>query len=687
MNETESTMFDVRQYYQCKNAPIEADYQKNLNRVQEILVETQNNHKSDFNSFFNHLAQWILLIAEYEKDFSYDYVFKLSFEELKEYNHLLYQEILPENYNKSYANPAYAVSVFGEQMGQLLCAFYSNFRSFINYSTNHMVYKINRNIVQFLQMFDAFKKDGANYEEFKKIVTYPYWAEMYENRTQMFDMRYNPEYAQITDFLIKADLNDLRYLYYYGNYVTDIEIKTAQFLNKLPESKINTVMKQTAAAYIEGFKEGGKDYSKRKNVNLITSIGMERLAKALIKELQEYGLTTMISIVNSKSPNQQYAYDHRFDSALVIDEEYIKHSLIESERAITDFEKMISQCSGSIYFDPFGEEPFAPENKKEALKLSPEQLEHNKTLNNQYSMMFYKAYKREEASFCIIGFPTPEIGKDFEAIFDKTIDINMLDHKEYLRIQQFLIDALDKGDHARIVGQGSNKTDLYIKLPTLSDPAKQTNFCNCGATVNIPVGEVFNTPQLTGTHGRLHISSTFLNGLFYKELTLDFVDGCISNYSCANFDNEEDNKKYIEENLIFPHKSLPIGEFAIGTNTLAYVMAKNFDIMSVLPILIIEKMGPHIAIGDTCYSWEEDTPVFNPDGKEIISRDNERSILRKEDPAKAYTQCHVDITLPYDEIALIEAVTLSGEHIEIIKNSRFVLPGTEILNKSFDELK
>ncbi len=36
-------------------------------------------------------------------------------------------------------------------------------------------------------------------------------------------------------------------------------------------------------------------------------------------------------------------------------------------------------------------------------------------------------------------------------------------------------------------------------------------------------------------------------------------------------------------------------------------------------------------MGDTCYSWAEDTPVYNPDGKEIIARDNEISEMRKDD--------------------------------------------------------
>ena len=105
-------------------------------------------------------------------------------------------------------------------------------------------------------------------------------------------------------------------------------------------------------------------------------------------------------------------------------------------------------------------------------------------------------------------------------------------------------------------------------------------------------------------------------------------------------------RQYFKENVLLNHDTLPIGEFAIGTNTTAYVAAKKYNIADKLPILIAEKMGPHFAVGDTCYSWAEDTPVYNPDGKEIIARDNEVSILRKEDMSKAYFGCHTDITIP-----------------------------------------
>ncbi len=52
----------------------------------------------------------------------------------------------------------------------------------------------------------------------------------------------------------------------------------------------------------------------------------------------------------------------------------------------------------------------------------------------------------------------------------------------------------------------------------------------------------------------------------------------ITAYDCANFEKEEDNRTYIEENLLYHHRTLPIGEFAIGTNTTAYVMAEQYGI-------------------------------------------------------------------------------------------------------------
>jgi leucyl aminopeptidase (aminopeptidase T) len=289
-------------------------------------------------------------------------------------------------------------------------------------------------------------------------------------------------------------------------------------------------------------------------------------------------------------------------------------------------------------------------------------------------------------SFCIIAFPSPEIGSDFEKIFEDILEVNMLESSKYEKIQKNIIDTIDKADRVHVKGRNGNLTDIIIKNQKLKNPKKQTNYCNCGADVNIPVGEVFTSPQLTGTNGKLHIKETFLNGLKFKELMLDFKDGFISDYNCKNFKSAKDNKKFIRENLIFPHTTLPIGEFAIGTNTLAYVVAKKYNILDVLPVLIIEKMGPHFAIGDTCFSHEEDMPVYNPiDNKEITARDNEMTLNRKRDHSKAYTGVHTDITLPYEDIEFITGLTEDGKNLDIIRNGRFTVKGTEELNKPLDE--
>ena len=65
-------------------------------------------------------------------------------------------------------------------------------------------------------------------------------------------------------------------------------------------------------------------------------------------------------------------------------------------------------------------------------------------------------------------------------------------------------------------------------------------------------------------------------------------------------------------------------------------------------------------------------------------RENEVAALRRTQPAKAYFNCHTDITIPYNELGSLSAVKANGEEILIIEKGRFVLPGTEALNEAFD---
>ena len=261
----------------------------------------------------------------------------------------------------------------------------------------------------------------------------------------------------------------------------------------------------------------------------------------------------------------------------------------------------------------------------------------------------------------------------------------IIERAVYEQVQQTMIDALDQGVYVRVKGKGENQTDMHVELYRLKDPAKETIFENCVADVNIPVGEVFTSPVLDGTNGVLNVSKVYLDGLQYRNLKLTFKDGKITDYTCDNFSDEAENRKYIYDNVLKNHETLPLGEFAIGTNTTAYVVARKYGIEDKMPILIAEKTGPHFAVGDTCYSWSEEIRVYNPNGKEIVAKDNSCSLLRKEDVSKAYFNCHTDITIPYEELEEISVVTKDGTDIILLRDGRFVLPGTEVLNEPLEK--
>ena len=74
---------------------------------------------------------------------------------------------------------------------------------------------------------------------------------------------------------------------------------------------------------------------------------------------------------------------------------------------------------------------------------------------------------------------------------------------------------------------------------------------------------MFTSPVLEGTNGKLHVSQVYLNELNFLNLEIDFKDGMIDKYTCTNFEDEEENRKYISDNVLFHHDTLPMGEFAI----------------------------------------------------------------------------------------------------------------------------
>lgn len=679
-----------------------------LLRIREIPGEDfQGAELLPWKEYFTTVAKFLQLIEDTRQFLEQGKQVTATLEELQQRNHALYEDILPENYENSFANPAYAVKMLGEEFGALAAFLYTEMRSLIGFTYEGRLEELVIRMELFSEVYAAFVYEQ---QENHKLPTYAsireilYWfVSDYADVAAEERVREMvcPENNFAAAILRTTDLTDLRYLYAYGEYVDDNELKMAEFMNSLPEETIHTMADTYTEGYRIGFEVTGKDLSKKAVVDVRYQLGFERMMRRALENFEKMGLQPVIyraassilynpSIYKngfySVSPNRQYEFDHKDDRALFLDKMYCSRKLEVMHTAFEKYKKEARGYAGPAVVETFGECDFEPVNKPESLKMTDEQsalLVENRTQMGQLQRQYII---EEERSFTIIAFPIPEVGNCFEELFRETIRINTLDYKKYQRIQQTIIDALDQADHCEIKGGNGNRTALTVNLWKLQDPAKETIFENCVADVNIPVGEVFTSPVLEGTNGVLHVTRVFLNGLEYKDLEITFENGKIKDYHCGNFATEEENSAFIKENILFRHKTLPLGEFAIGTNTTAYAAAKRLGVEAKMPILIAEKMGPHFAVGDTCYSHAEDVKVYNPDGKEIVARDNEVAALRSVNPSKAYFNCHTDITIPYDELAELTAVKKDGGRIAIIENGKFVLAGTEELNEPLQEL-
>lgn len=620
-------------------------------------------------------------------------------EELREENEAIYRDIREEHYEVSYANPQYAVSKFGKELGQFLCALYAEIRGEIAYVYERQLEYLAICNELFIEVYNCF--EDAETPQYKELHDIFYWyASDYCDVFVADRIRQQVDPAQdfATDIIVNSDLSDLRYLYQYGEYISENERKTADYLNSLPQETIDRMAEVYTEGYRMGFVAAGIDLSKKKTVNLHYNVGFERMMRKAIDNFAKMGLKPTVFRVavsaitrkpnrrngfGSTSANKQYEYDHRFDCGLFLDKKYVERKLDVMKNAFEEVRELAGEHAGPAVVEVFGEEPFAPVQKEEAIRLTERQEKLSVLFDSKAGQLTNRYIKGDERSFTIVAYPVPEIGLQYEEIFKEVIRINTLDAKVYERVQQTIIDALDTGSYVHVLGKGRNMTDLKIQLHRLQNPEKETIFENCVADVNIPVGEVFTSPVLAGTDGVLNVSKVYLNELQYRDLKITFQDGQVTDYTCSNFEDEEEGRRYIRHNVLYNHDTLPMGEFAIGTNTTAYVVAKKYGIEDKMPILIAEKMGPHFALGDTCYSWSEEHRLYNQNGKEIVAKDNEISILRKADVSKAYFQCHTDITIPYEELAEISVVKENGERIVILEDGRFVLDGTEVLNEPF----
>ena len=96
---------------------VEERYPLVMERVEQI--ETEETVAQPFRDYFRQVALFLQTIRKEEEELTGGRAENRTLEEWQKINRELYQEILPENYEKSYANPAFAEKMLGETFGKM----------------------------------------------------------------------------------------------------------------------------------------------------------------------------------------------------------------------------------------------------------------------------------------------------------------------------------------------------------------------------------------------------------------------------------------------------------------------------------------------------------------------------------------------------------------------------------------
>ena len=362
-----------------------------ISRLSEVFEEQwtcENESFAPFKDYFTKTANFLLQVYDVHNLVNEPGAPSMSMEEWQQLNARLYEDILPEAYADSYANPAYACKMLGREYGQILSALYAELRSTIVYAYENRKYDMLSLFELYLEIYGKFAEAETALPKTKYIRESIYYY-MYDYADVIVADRIReticPEDNLALDIVLRSDLSDFRYLYRYGEYIGDNEIKTAEYFNKLDESLVRAMAKTYVDGFIKGFETMRIDIKPKKSVNIRYSIGQERMVRMAIEMFEEHGLKPIIfryavSRMNRRltsrvgyigtPANKQYEYDHRMDEALFYDKAFTERKLEVAADVYEKHKQQAKEYAGPACIEVFGENPFAPETCEDALKLS-----------------------------------------------------------------------------------------------------------------------------------------------------------------------------------------------------------------------------------------------------------------------------------------------------------------------------
>ena len=377
---------DYRELWREENEAVRERYDLTIERIGQIIKEETT--QEPYREYFCRTAQFIILMDQARLLVEKGVWMNQTLAELKEWNRKFYGDILPQNYEKSYGNPAYAVEKLGLDIGRLLSFLYAEIRGEIVFVQESRLTEMTILNELFIEIYNLFEEEAPEAQKVKDIL---YWfTSDYTDLTVTYRVRetYDPTLNFAKDIVLSSDLSDLRYLYAYGEYISEEDIKLASFLNSLSQETVDQMADTYTEGYRKGFQVMGRDLSKKRTVAVLYQLGFERMVRKAIKNFRAMGLEPILFrnavwCVNRRpgrkrgfygsSPNKQYEYDHRYDEGIYLKKAFTDRKLAVLKTSYETYKKEGADFGGPALIETFGEVGFQPVNKPECVALSEKQ--------------------------------------------------------------------------------------------------------------------------------------------------------------------------------------------------------------------------------------------------------------------------------------------------------------------------
>ena len=206
---------------------IEERYELSIERIRDMKEEETKDPL--FKDYFHKMAEFVMMIDEVRTELEDGSFLDRDMEALAKENRRLYEDILGTAYETSYANPAFAVRVLGEEYGRILSFLYTELRGCIAYVFEQKTEYLDILFELLIAVYNQFEEEANPLADRLKDCIYWFVSDYCDVFVaDRIREQIDPAESFAADLVMNSSTDDLKYLYRFGEYISENELKTAR---------------------------------------------------------------------------------------------------------------------------------------------------------------------------------------------------------------------------------------------------------------------------------------------------------------------------------------------------------------------------------------------------------------------------------------------------------------------------